>query len=804
MNAPMNKAEAVAARDTRAFTAILRDELRAGIDNIPDELKSHKCWLVWKLIQRDDELKPRKVPIYPRTGQPRKGEQGGALDLENLGTWSDAQAAFSNDKSLAGVGFATLAQFGIVALDVDHCIKNGSIRDDAATLADLTYCEISPSDTGIRAFWLGSASDGKNHKEGFELFHSQHFVTVTGKQVENTYTLLGSALPTLDTTTRARLETLSRAAPSAGKVRTLPARKVDDLERLATLHGVNAETIEDLRSALEAIPADGGYDDWFHPVLALASLKPTEFAAEAYELADEWSQRFDAYDADDLARKWRGGAPKDLSYKSIFKWATDAGWANPRKGERVSDLGPIPFDAESPPTQWPTDAMPAAMQQAAAAIAYHVQAPEAVTAFAVLGAVAHLAQGMANAEGAKGDAMPCSLFTLALLGSGDRKSACFKHATIPISNAEIKARIEHKQIVAELDREAKARKKAGEQNPATKPADPRTIYGGDSTVEAIARDFVQGSKPALTWATDEGGIVFGGHSLKSETRLAAMGMFTRLFDGSGIDRSRVTEGIGSGFRFHIRFGMFLSCQPIAAREALADPLMQGQGLLPRFLLCAPDSLAGTRIESLERLEARPIADSRIQAYWGGLQCLMHQPPQTDDDGNLSGLPIVRQDEEAKAVWLAYYNRIELMQGADGEFANLRPFAGRSAEHASRLATVFAVWRCTIEGFPLQVTADDMRGAVSIAEYSLMEWQRHLTTCRLTPRERDAQTLLAWLQGKAWHQFTLSQLATGGPNSLRKDKPRRRAAVEELCKRGWLKERTDGYVLLDGESSCPTC
>lgn len=588
------------------------------------------------------------------------------------------------------------------------------------------------------------------------------------------------------------------------KAPPLPARRVDDLERMTTLHGVTAETIEDLRAALEAIPANDRYDDWFQPVLALASLKGTEFAAEAFELADEWSQRFATYDADQLADKWRGAAPKDLSYKSIFKWATDAGWSNPRKGERVSALGPIPFDAESPPTQWPTDAMPAAMQQAAAAIAFHVQAPEAVAAFAVLGAVAHLAQGMANAEGAKGDAMACSLFTLALLGSGDRKTACFNHATAPISKAEIKARNEHKQIIAELDREAKVRKKAGEQNPAAKPADPRTIYGGDSTVEAIARDFVHGSRPALTWATDEGGIVFGGHSLKSETRLAAMGMFTRLFDGSGIDRSRVTEGIGSGFRFGIRFGMFLSCQPIAAREALADPMMQGQGLLPRFLLCAPDSLAGTRIESVERLGARPSDDHRIQAYWEGLQRLMELPSQTDIDGNLSGLPIARQDEEAKSLWLNYYNRIETMQGDDGEFANLRPFAGRSAEHASRLATVFAVWRCTIGGFPLQVTADDMRGALAIAEYSLMEWQRHLITCRLSPSERDAQKLLAWLQGKAWHQFTLTKLAQEGPNFLRKDKPRRRAAVAELCKRGWLTEHTSGYGLVDGESSHPTC
>lgn len=592
------------------------------------------------------------------------------------------------------------------------------------------------------------------------------------------------------------------SAASVGKLYTTPTSEEEDLERLSTLHGVTVETINDLRAAMICLEdwraADRG--EWITVLQALASLKETRFADDAFEIAQTFSERcVDKFDFDYLADTWRGMSPNQITYKSIFHKAEEDGWVNPLKRGRTNALEPIPFDTESPPTKWPTDALPQAMQQAAAAIADHVQAPEAVAAFAVLGAVAHLAQGIANAEGAKGDPIPCSLFTLALLGSGDRKSACFNLATAPISKAETKARIEHKHIVAELDRETKAKGKArtGEQSPAAKPADPRTIYGGDSTVEAIARDFVHGSKPALTWATDEGGIVFGGHSLKSETRLAAMGMFTRLFDGSGIDRSRVTEGIGSGFRFGIRFGMFLSCQPIVAREALADPMMQGQGLLPRFLLCAPDSLAGTRLESIERLSASPSNDARIQAYWSGLQCLMALPPQTDIDGNLFSLPIAGQNEDAKALWLDYYNRIETMQGADGEFANLKPFAGRSAEHASRLATVFAAWRCTVGNYPLQVSADDMRGAVAIAEFSLMEWQRHLTTCRLSPSERDAKTLLAWLQDKAWHQFTLTKLAQEGANFLRKDAVSRRAAVQELCKRGWLQEHTGSYVLVNG-------
>lgn len=332
MSAPMAKVEAIAARDVGTLTAILRDELRAGRDSIPAELKALKGWLVWRVTEIDATTgKMNKIPSYPCTGQRRRGEQGGAADLANLGTWDDAAAALEKDRTLAGVGFAMLQQFGLVALDVDHCVENGKIRDDAASLADRTYCEISPSDTGIRAFWLGSASNGQNKENGFELYSTKQFVTVTGNRVSNAQAMLGGALPALDATTRATLEALSRPAGAAGKADGRAPG--DDLGRMAAHHAVTAETIDDLRAALAAIPATGGYTGWFEKVHALAFLKETEFEADALQLADEWSQRFGAdYDADELARKWDGPPPASLTHKSIFEWAQAAGWKNPRKG----------------------------------------------------------------------------------------------------------------------------------------------------------------------------------------------------------------------------------------------------------------------------------------------------------------------------------------------------------------------------------------------------------------------------------------------------------------------------------------
>ena len=176
----MNKAEAIAARDAGALTQILRAEFQP--DKIPRELKAHKAFLCWRAPAISEKRKVQKVPVYAATGKNRHGKQGSPEDLDGLATWDEAMRRFADDPSIAGLGFATLEQFGITALDFDNCInpETGTVSDDIVDLISGTYAEISPSGNGIRAFLKGTAADGKNHEEGFELFGTTGFVTITG------------------------------------------------------------------------------------------------------------------------------------------------------------------------------------------------------------------------------------------------------------------------------------------------------------------------------------------------------------------------------------------------------------------------------------------------------------------------------------------------------------------------------------------------------------------------------------------------------------------------------------------------
>ena len=316
--------EEVAFGRLMTFTRTLRTAFLTNIDNIPADLKSLKCWLVWKI----PEINPltgkfNKIPLCPRSGRPRKGKQGGKADLANLGTWEEACGALKADERIAGVGIALLPGFNIVALDVDNCIKDGKLREKVEQISDYTYCEISPSGKGVRALWRGIAHDGKNHADGFELFHSTGFVTITGNQVENCHTLYearGALLPTLGSDLKAQLENYACAH---GKSAMTDTPKETASSNAAVCEKVSSETITDLRSALRFMCSDDR-ERWQRMGHCLKTLGDVGRA-----LFMEWSATSDKFNALADAKTWESFKPVRTSWRGVFSEAQRLGWVNP-------------------------------------------------------------------------------------------------------------------------------------------------------------------------------------------------------------------------------------------------------------------------------------------------------------------------------------------------------------------------------------------------------------------------------------------------------------------------------------------
>jgi len=437
-------------------------------------------------------------------------------------------------------------------------------------------------------------------------------------------------------------------------------------------------------------------------------------------------------------------------------------------------LPPVPLLASSAqPTPYPVEAFPQLIRDAVLAIAELVQAAPALAGQCVIGAIVHIAQTRVKAPAIHGpDGMPCSLFLLTLAESGDRKTDCRKLAFKVIDEVERESlRLWRQENTESLGRSAKLSRKDREKflQDHPLPREPRSQYS-DATFERIAGDMIRGTS-AASWDTDEGGQVLGGASLKSDTRAATLGGLVKGFDDGTFERSRSLGNLeGSGSAFDRRLSIHLLAQPVTVANALADPLLQGQGFLPRFLFASPATLAGTRLITVEQMTRKSCSDQRLVNFWARCLELMASPQYINSETGEVQPPVIELSADALDVWVEYYNKVETEQGLLGEFASLRPFASRAGELARRLAAVFACFEGKAE-----IDGDCMSRAIALVQYSLQEWSRYIDSGAVKQTLKQAAELMEWFEDPKraghWREFHVNKLGKSGPPIVRKAKLR---------------------------------
>lgn len=303
---------------------------------LPAKLREKQAFVVWRLVWEDGNPKPKKQPFYVN-GKPRSGRQGGAEDRESLGMFEEALAALETGR-FDGIGFATLPEFGITAIDCDACVIDGVIAPDVANLVLGTYSEISPSGNGIRAFFGGALPDLKdcNPPEWdfkLEVSHSTGYVTVTGAVNDDCLTF-GCEDVVAEITPEVLRECDERRQRQANLAHMQRVGNDDDdtsdSSAWAASAGVTDQTLDDLRSALHFLASKGHgdeYDAWHAIGQALKSL-----GEKGRDLWLDFSSRCDKFDAKGAVKKWeRDLKGERTGYASIFKRAQNLGWINPAK-----------------------------------------------------------------------------------------------------------------------------------------------------------------------------------------------------------------------------------------------------------------------------------------------------------------------------------------------------------------------------------------------------------------------------------------------------------------------------------------
>lgn len=417
------------------------------------------------------------------------------------------------------------------------------------------------------------------------------------------------------------------------------------------------------------------------------------------------------------------------------------------------------------PHPYPVDALPAIIRDAVYAIAEKVKAPEALAGQCVIGAVVYLALTRANAENAIGGQMPINTAMLSLADSGDRKSSCHKLAFLPIANQQESLAREYVRQLKEYN-DGMAGLKGKElkeyQDSNDLPADTTSIYS-DATFERVVGDLIAG-KPVVFWDTDEGGQMLGGASLKADTRVAAIGGMTKLLDDGSASRMRSRGNAeASGTAYNRRFAIHLMAQDAAVQEALRDPLLRGQGFLPRFLFTAPASLKGERTltwDEYQKQRQRGNDDKRLKRYWARISELMQTQEYIDPDTSEVTPPVMELTLEADRLWLEFFNETEKESGRFGELGQISAFASRVGDQARKLATALAVFERLDH-----VDADCMRSAIALVKHSVSEWLRHTAGATVDKDLQDAATVMDWLtapeRAHRWAEFNRDQFGKSG-------------------------------------------
>ncbi len=463
------------------------------------------------------------------------------------------------------------------------------------------------------------------------------------------------------------------------------------------------------------------------------------------------------------------------------------------------DLLPL-SQSETVLNPYPIHALPPLAQEAVTAISEHVQSPIAMTAQCVIGAMSHIAQAKVNAPhpfNAHGE--PCSLFLLTEGQSGSRKSTSRNLADQAIIKHERKQYEAYRHDLeqwksAQAGLPKKDREAYCAENPP--PNDPSTLYS-DITLESIAGLFIDGVLNNASIASDEAGQFFGGHSMKADTRNQALGGYAKLFDDGFVERTRSKSNLnGSGRAYDVRLTFNLQGQHEVLAEALKDPVLRGQGFLPRFILTIPENLAGTRLQDAIYRNKNASTDHRLIAYWTRCEYLLDDCPHVKSEDELhNGRYVLPMNEEAKEVDAAFYNMFEELQGKGKRYEYLQAFASRASQLARRLATVFAYF----EGLQW-IDAKTLKGACEVVKHSLNEWAMYADIEVKT--ETEAERLIKWIAKKCNEQKTdriaYSNVQTSCPRPMQKNKNLLEMVVEQLIDSSHIKIESIGrtrYVVI---------
>ena len=286
--------------------------------NIPDALKSLPTWVVWKAFAKKYDGRFDKVPISTQTGH-----KVSHLDKTYQMSFQDALNAHQNGCG-DGVGISLSSDpvahndagepLYLIGVDLDRVQASQEKLVAAKTISKSvgSYCEVSPSGTGIRIFALSEKLVGNGQSPDGEMYNNSRFLTVTGH---------GPARDIVNATDQLKVLESKWWPNGLNKKVTISLSQIsrasypDTPRRRAELNGM-----------LDHLSADCDYDRYRDAVWAVLSTNWYDAKGIAYRWCRSAPARFDQDNFDQIVRSYDPERTDIITIGSLVYWARKAGW----------------------------------------------------------------------------------------------------------------------------------------------------------------------------------------------------------------------------------------------------------------------------------------------------------------------------------------------------------------------------------------------------------------------------------------------------------------------------------------------
>lgn len=770
-----------------AETPRVRKATLANFQNIPEEFRAIRQWVVYRFDPREAKKDPGgyspkigKPPVSPDTGEPVSW-----TDPKNFLTFDQAVNALKANKpgNLAGIGLIFTGREPFSGVDVDSCITsrvltNVTLTHQAREIVDRlnTYTEISPSGTGLRLIGRGKLPDGDNGGKcgDYEAYSAARFLTMTGCVFEEKKPIrdFSSDLAWFRKTYATAQKNPEPAPPPRERQETRqPSGPLSDDDILKIISKAkNTAKIQDLMSG----GGDSEGDASLIWELAFYSKDPAQIERlmrTTNRTREKWDEKrgkvsFIAYEIGRCLAKYKGG-----NYEPTAK--TQAGSAAPGKPEEWTT--PICFLEKIALPKFPSECLPDALRGYVEAVADCRQVPVDLPAFLAIAVAAAAGARKYRVYIGNSHSEPLNVWPVTALPPGSRKSDTFDDMVRPlyieqsrlsavmkpaIEEAKSLQKINEKRMEHILNQAVKEKNQARREELEHEYAEmgqagikvppfPCLVASGDTTPEAVAALLEeQGGRIAIM--DTEGGlfsVIAGRYDGKGESN---MDVWLKMHAGDELSIHRrnrppieVSKPAGT---------VAITVQPGVIKDLATKKDFKDRGLLGRFLYAIPESLVGTRFYQNKRI------DQAVKAtYLEAIRRIFAQPEATPEN-EYDRTPHHRLYIEGAALelWEEFYNDLEQRQARGGDLEGITDWASKCAGAIARLAGIFHIIETGGDPDQNEISVETMGRAYEIGRIHLIEHAKAAYgLMNMTADTHLARDILAWLAAKGKTVFTVT-------------------------------------------------